>query len=509
MAYDIEALRTVIGLLKDPVLLLDSDGRTLAANRRSAALLRGCSQASLKMTADGEGFFDGLPAAGDRVPWEAVARDVIKSGKPVHHESLIHGRWFDVMLAPLAGPDGRPQAVLCRAVEQSRPEPAGSGGSDGPDLRSILDQFPYGIFWKDTHSRYIGCNKPFADATGLADPREIAGLSDFDLFDPDIARTLHREDQEVVRSGRVLRKVEQQVTWSSGRRLDVEKLKLPLRSGTGDIIGVLGMVEDVTAQRETEERLRAAKQEAERISAAKSSFFAAASHDLKQPIQAMSLFVTLLANRVAEPSARAVVEKLRQSMTEYTTMLDALMDLSKLETGTLDPVIVPIRLQDLLRRLDDEFAPVAAEKGLRLTVVPTSLFVRSDPMLLDRMLRNLIANAIRYTVKGRILIGCRRRGKCACIDVQDTGIGIPADKLGHIFREFYQSRARRFRCQGRGWPGAGHRPPDLRDVAARGQRLFPCRPRVALQRRGPGRTHPWGNRFSRGVMCLKFAHAIT
>ncbi|MGF7209028.1 PAS domain S-box-containing protein [Skermanella aerolata] len=438
MPYDIEALRTVIGLLKDPALLLDTDGRTLAANRRSAALLRSCPEASRRTNADGERFFDGLPAAGDRVPWQTAARSVVKSGKPVHREGLIHGRRFDVMLAPLTGPDGQPCAVLCHAVEQSQPEPGRSRGSDGPDLQSILDQIPYGIFWKDLHSRYVGCNKPFADATGLADPREIAGLSDFQLFDPDMARTLHREDQEVVRSGRVLRKVEQQVTWSSGRSLDVEKLKLPLRSGTGDIIGVLGMVEDVTARRETEERLRAAKQEAERISAAKSSLFAAASHDLRQPIQAMSLFVALLANRVADPAALALVEKLRQSMTEYTTMLDALLDLSKLETGTLDPVIMPIRLQDLLRRLDDEFAPLAAEKGLRLTVVPTSLSVRSDPMLLDRMLRNLIANAIRYTAKGRILIGCRRRGKCACIDVQDTGIGIPADKLGHIFREFYQ-----------------------------------------------------------------------
>jgi two-component system, sensor histidine kinase len=438
LPYDIEALRTVIGLLKDPALLLDTDGRTLAANRRSAALLRACPEASWKTNADKERVFDGLPAAGDRVPWQTAARSVIKSGKPVHRESLIHGRRFDVMLAPLAGPDGQPCAVLCHAVEQSQPEPDGCRGSDEPDLQSILDQFPYGIFWKDLHSRYIGCNKPFADAMGLADPREIAGLSDSQLFDPGIARTLHREDQEVVRSGRVLRKVEQQVTWSSGRSLDVEKLKLPLRSETGDIIGVLGMVEDVTARRETEERLRAAKQEAERISAAKSSLFAAASHDLRQPIQAMSLFVTLLANRVADPAARALVEKLQQSMTEYTTMLDALLDLSKLETGTLDPVIMPIRLQDLLRRLDDEFAPLAAEKGLRLTVVPTSLSVRSDPMLLDRMLRNLIANAIRYTAKGRILIGCRRRGKCACIDVQDTGIGIPADKLGHIFREFYQ-----------------------------------------------------------------------
>ncbi len=437
MTYDIEALRTVIGLLKDPALLLDPNGRTLAMNRRSAELLRACPEAFRKKNADGERFFDGFPADGG-IPWETAARIVITSGKPVHREGVIHGRRFDVVLEPLAGSDGRPCAILCHAVEQARPEPAGSGGGDGAGLQSILDQFPYGIFWKDAHSRYVGCNKPFADATGLADPGEIAGLSDFDLFDPELARTLHREDQEVVRSGRVLRKVEQQVTWSSGRSLDVEKLKLPLRSGTGDIIGVLGMVEDVTARRETEERLRAAKQEAERISAAKSSLFAAASHDLRQPIQAMSLFVTLLGNRVADPAARALVEKLRQSMTEYTTMLDALMDLSKLETETLDPVIMPIRLQDLLRRLDDEFAPLAAEKGLRLTVVPTSLSVRSDPMLLDRMLRNLIANAIRYTDKGRILVGCRRRGKCACIDVQDTGIGIPADKLSHIFREFYQ-----------------------------------------------------------------------
>ena len=102
-------------------------------------------------------------------------------------------------------------------------------------------------------------------------------------------------------------------------------------------------------------------------------------------------------------------------------------------------------LGDLLRRLAGEFAPQAAEKGLNLTVINTDLEVCSDPLLLERILRNLISNAIRYTERGRVLIGCRRRGATVSVEVWDTGIGIPPDQFGEIFREFHRGRDQVYR----------------------------------------------------------------
>jgi two-component system, sensor histidine kinase len=127
-------------------------------------------------------------------------------------------------------------------------------------------------------------------------------------------------------------------------------------------------------------------------------------------------------------------------------LLEAVIHLSKLDAGVVDPNIGPMPLGDLLRRLCEEFTPQAAEKGLDLIVVNTVMEVCSDPLLLERILRNLISNAIRYTERGRVLVGCRRHGATVSVEVWDTGIGIPPDQFGEIFREFHRSHKKTHRA---------------------------------------------------------------
>jgi len=171
---------------------------------------------------------------------------------------------------------------------------------------------------------------------------------------------------------------------------------------------------------------------------AKTHFLAAASHDLRQPIHALALFVGQLHSVDLSSDARALLEKIESSVDALKELLEALLDLSKLDVGAVSAQPIAFPVHDLLARLTAEFAPSAEAKGLALTVVRTSLWIRSDPLLLGRIVMNVLSNALRYTAQGRILLGCRRRGDNVELIVADTGIGIDPADLPNIFREFYR-----------------------------------------------------------------------
>ncbi|MBP2295446.1 hybrid sensor histidine kinase/response regulator [Azospirillum rugosum] len=177
---------------------------------------------------------------------------------------------------------------------------------------------------------------------------------------------------------------------------------------------------------------------AQRASQAKTDFLAAASHDLRQPVQSLVLLTGSLRARLADHPAEALVGKLETSVQALCRMLEALLDISKLDASAVPVDLRPVPLHHVLDDLEDEYRLRAAEQGLELRVVPSSLTVRTDPALLERVLRNLLENALRYTDRGRILVGCRRRGDRLLIQVHDTGIGIPPEHLERIFLEFYQ-----------------------------------------------------------------------
>lgn len=185
------------------------------------------------------------------------------------------------------------------------------------------------------------------------------------------------------------------------------------------------------------------KERAESASLAKSRFLAAASHDLRQPVHALGLFASSLRllGQQAQPKQELVETLARQiqsSLKNLGNLLNSLLDISRLDAGIVEVKPAPLAIHDAFNALQNEIGPTAQGKKLQLRIRPSRLWVVADPVLLHRILANIAANAVRYTDRGRVLIGCRRQGEKVAIQVYDTGIGIAAHQLPHIFKEFYQ-----------------------------------------------------------------------
>ena len=189
-----------------------------------------------------------------------------------------------------------------------------------------------------------------------------------------------------------------------------------------------------TLEGKVDERTR----ELELANLAKSRFIAVASHDLRQPLHALGLFVGQLRGHVPSSEGRRLVERIDGAVVNMNELFAALLDISKLDAGVLVPDVTEFPLQHLLARMDATFAAAARARGLSLRVVPSSLFVRSDIILLERILQNLVSNAVRFAAAGGVVIGARRRGGELRIDVCDSGPGIPKDRQRDVFSEFSQ-----------------------------------------------------------------------
>lgn len=199
--------------------------------------------------------------------------------------------------------------------------------------------------------------------------------------------------------------------------------------------------ENVDLIAELKERNRAAleaREAAESANRAKSQLLAAASHDLRQPLHALGLYVAALAARARHADWCGLVANVQSAANALELQFGQLIDLSRLDAGALAPERGPVALSPLFERIAAEFAPQAEARGLALRTVATSLTVESDPGLLERIVGNLVSNAIRYTQHGGVLIGARRCGGRIAIDVVDTGVGIAADQHERIYEEFYR-----------------------------------------------------------------------
>lgn len=189
------------------------------------------------------------------------------------------------------------------------------------------------------------------------------------------------------------------------------------------------------AQREA---LQNSKEEAEKANNAKSQFLAAASHDLRQPLHAMQMYISALRGKLKDAKALAIVEDIDAVSISTGRLLNALLDVSQLEAGDIKPNAEDYPVQEILHRVARSFEPTALQKNLKLTVVKSKSYIHSDPVLLERIIGNFTSNAVRYTDEGSILIGCRHRGDNLSIEVLDTGSGIPDVEQKAIFEDFYQ-----------------------------------------------------------------------
>ncbi|WP_207458780.1 ATP-binding protein [Azospirillum sp. SYSU D00513] len=211
------------------------------------------------------------------------------------------------------------------------------------------------------------------------------------------------------------------------------------RDDTGKPLFLYGLLRDVTERQRTTEALRRAKEEAESANLTKSRFLAAASHDLRQPLNAMSLLLGVLRTRENAPGTAEVIDQLQQSLDAMMELFNALLDLSQFEMGAYRVNRSAVGLDRLQQRLSVDFAGPAEAKGVELRFVESQAALETDATLMERVLRNLLSNAIRYTpAGGRVLLGCRRRGAHWRIDVLDTGPGIPSEQIQAIFEEFHQ-----------------------------------------------------------------------
>ena len=197
-------------------------------------------------------------------------------------------------------------------------------------------------------------------------------------------------------------------------------------------------IDDVTDRKHVGAALETAKKQADRANLGKSRFLAAASHDLRQPLQTIFLMQGILATTVADPAALKLVTRLGESLEVMSSLLNKLLDINQLEAGIVTAEPSDFAIGVLLERLGRDFAYQAESKGLSCRVVSSRQIVHSDPTLLEQMIRNLLSNALKYTEHGKILLGCRRHGDRLRIEVWDTGLGIPQGQLKAIFDEFHQ-----------------------------------------------------------------------
>ena len=234
-------------------------------------------------------------------------------------------------------------------------------------------------------------------------------------------------------------------TWFRRRILPYRTSGTP-RGTHGGVEGVVISFNDITQRKRVAAALETAKQEAEAATIAKSRFLAAASHDLRQPLQNMALLQGLLTRAVtgsmASGSALGLVLRMDQTLDAMVGMLDTLLDINQIEAGVVRVELSDVHVDSLLDRMRDEFTDHAHAKDLGLLLMPCGATIRTDPRLLEQMLRNLISNALKYTRAGRVLVGCRRHGtgkrSTLSIEVWDTGVGIPAVELDAVFDEFHQ-----------------------------------------------------------------------
>ena len=328
-------------------------------------------------------------------------------------------------------------------------------------LNALMEHIPDNIYFKDRGSRFIRINRAAADWYGLDDPAAVVGKSDFDLFTADHAQPAYDDEQDIIRTGKPLLHKEEKETWPDGRETWVDTSKLPLRDHEGNIIGTFGISRDITDRKIAERSLRAAKEAAEQANRAKSDFVANMSHEIRTPMNAIIGMAELLLDTPLNRSQREYAATIIESGDVLLALLNDILDFSKIEAGKVELDAVPFELRESIGVTMKSLAVRAHRKELELAYhiapeIPDVLI--ADFGRLRQVLVNLVGNAVKFTDEGEVVLRIDLQGETPAglqlrFEVSDTGIGIPADRLGKIFEEFEQvdkTTTRRFGGTGLG-----------------------------------------------------------
>ncbi len=308
-------------------------------------------------------------------------------------------------------------------------------------FRTLLDSAPDAMLIVDDAGNVVLVNGQAEKMFGY-ERQELLGQT-IDMLLPERLRAAHAghrasfaRQPRLRRMGVGLELVAQR---SDGSEFAVEISLSPLETPDGLLVS--SVIRDVTERKEMEQQIIAARQAAERANKANSAFLAAASHDLRQPVQALSLLNGALRRTVKDAKALQMIKSQELSLTAMTNLLNSLLDISRLDAGAITPELERFPMQRLIDRLSAEFGRQAHHKGLEFSAASCDALVESDPNLLAEIIQNLVSNAIRYTDVGRVELQCDIDGGTCHLRVADTGIGIEPEHLDDIFQEFVQCKA--------------------------------------------------------------------
>lgn len=321
-------------------------------------------------------------------------------------------------------------------------------------LQNLMDNIPDHIYFKDNESRFIRINKAQAKLLGLNSPEEAVGKTDFDFFSPEFARIAYEDEQRIFRTGQAqISKVEKTVR-PDGYTEWVTATKVPVRDAQGNIVGLVGISRDITELKHAEEKLekyaqelQIAKQAAEEAAKAKSEFLANMSHEIRTPMNGIIGMTELMLDTQLSPAQREYMESIKISAETLLALINDILDFSKIEAGKVELESVGFNLSDSLGDVMRIMALRADEKGLELVYhfppdVPE--WIVGDPNRLRQIVINLVNNAIKFTEEGEVVVEVRKEKEdddsvTLHFIVEDTGIGIPAEKQKTIFEKFTQA----------------------------------------------------------------------
>jgi two-component system, sensor histidine kinase and response regulator len=314
-------------------------------------------------------------------------------------------------------------------------------------LRSLLENIPDRIYFKDVASRFIRCSRSMATRLGLSDPKDVVGKTDFDFHAPEVAQEYYQEEQRIVLTGQPLINKLQHTVDPDGRESWSAVTKVPVYNRHGTITGIVGLSRDISKLKEAEEALEQARDAALEHARVKSEFLANMSHEIRTPMNAIVGMADLLLGTPLAPEQRDYVETLRNGMETLLGLIHNILDFSKIEAGKLVLETIDFDLRQVIESTADMLAERIHRKGVELICwidedVPAGL--RGDPGRLRQVLTNLLANAAKFTEAGQIVVRASKESESAThvslrLTVADTGIGISAKALPSIFGVFTQA----------------------------------------------------------------------
>jgi len=442
-----ERLRAIFDNAPVSIGLKDMEARFVMANKTAEAWI-GLSSDEIQ----GRSVRDIRDTLAAEKAYE-IDMEVLQTGKVITTEDAsAYGHPENTMLTvrfPIMDKDGQISGMgaMSQDITEQRGAEVALRESEAR-LNAIIENAPFSIILKDGEGRYVTMNRQAEDWMGITMEKAVGKLPSA-IYSLETGNRERSRDLQVLNEGRII-SYEAKGEGDYAEHIFLST-KFPILGSAGEPAGVGTIVSDISDRKSNEEMLLRQMERAEESSDAKTRFLAVASHDLRQPLHSMELMLEILGRQLTDPGQQELVSDIAQAASIAAGLLNPLLDYSRLEAGMEVPEIEDFPVATLLRDMEVGFRSQAAEADLELRIMPCDAVIRSDPVLLARIVSNFLSNAIRYTDEGRLLLGCRRQGGVLRIEVWDMGPGIEGEHLNAIFEEFHQIESmRRDRDKGLG-----------------------------------------------------------